>query len=92
MAIAWMRKWFELYGDKMPDNKMIHLPHFLSREAVHKELVEDYRSKGLESHDIISLSRFYMVWTKNFPHVTIPRVSMHPQIYIPYHDATREHI
>ena len=75
LAILWMTKWFSIYGDNMPDSKMIHLPHFLTQEAVHKELVEDHKSRGFEYSGIISLSHFYTVWINNFPHVSIPKVS-----------------
>ena len=73
-AVVWMQNWFDLFGDKMPDSEMVHLPHFLSREGVYKELRDDFCSKGMELSEIISLSRFYVVWNENFPKVSIPKV------------------
>ena len=76
-AILWMEEWFHLHGDKMPDSVMTHLPHYLTKEAVYKEMTEEMISAGLQKGDIISLQRFYMLWSEKFANVSIPKVSIH---------------
>ena len=61
----------------MPDSQMTHLPHFLSKETVYKELQEDMLAKGLQHTDVISSFRFYVIWNEKFPNVSIPKVRMY---------------
>ena len=71
-----MEEWFHLHGDKMPDSVMTHLPHYLTKEAVYKEMTEEMISTGLQKRDLVSLQRFYMLWSEKFTNVSIPKVSI----------------
>ena len=73
-AIIWMERWFNDFGDNMPDTRMIHLPQFLTREAVYKEMAHDMHREGINTSNIISLAHFYATWSDIFPHVSIPKV------------------
>ena len=75
-AILWMQEWFHLHGDKMPDSVMTHLPHYLTKEAVYKEMRDEMLSSGLGRDEVISLQRFYVLWTEKFKTVSIPKVSL----------------
>ena len=73
-ASTWMASWFGKLGDQMPDSRMIHLPHFLTKDAVYKEMRMEMMEAGMPTSDILSLSHFYALWTKQFAHVSIPKV------------------
>ena len=70
-AIEWMRGYFDLIGDYMPDRGIINLPQCLSRNLVYELLVEELREKGTT----VSLPQFYKIWDDQFTHVHIPPVS-----------------
>lgn len=74
-AILWMQEWFHLHGDKMPDSVMTHLPHYLTKEAVYKEMRDEMLSSGLGRDEVISLQRFYVLWTEKFKTVSIPKIN-----------------
>ena len=48
-AVAWMDGWFQLVGDHMPDSQMIHLPNFLTREGIYKEMEQEMRAEVIAS-------------------------------------------
>lgn len=73
-AVAWMNGWFQLVGDHMPDSQMIHLPNFLTREGIYKEMEQEMRAEGMMKEEIVSLSHFHQLWSKHFPCVSIPKV------------------
>ena len=35
LLVAWMERYFNLIGDKMPDTKQIHLPSWETRKDIH---------------------------------------------------------
>ena len=73
-AHTWMESWFQKIGDQMPDSRMVHLPHFLTKEAVYKEMHREMMAFGIPACKILSLSRFYTLWNNRFPNVSIPKV------------------
>lgn len=83
-AVTWLDGWFRLVGDQMPDSQMIHLPQFLTREGIYKEMVLEMRAEGMMKEEIVSLSHFYRTWSKQFPHVSIPKVRTYVIAYTIY--------
>ena len=71
-AVAWMSRYFGMIGDKMPHINQIHLPHFLSKQAVYQLMIQDLAEEGITR--VLSLSHFYAVWEAEFINVTIPKV------------------
>lgn len=78
-AKAWMTKYFNLVGDKMPHNSQIHLPSWETQKDVHTRYTEDMTLQGMPALEIVSLSMFYKLWAEEFSNVVIPQVN----IYIP---------
>ena len=74
-AISWMKRYFNLIGDKMPHIEQIHLPHFLSKKAVYHLMVQDLVNEGVT--DVVSVSHFYAIWDSQFKNCIIPKVRMH---------------
>ncbi len=75
-AYAWMDRFFNRIGDKMPHQQKIHLPHFMSRKMVYDLLVQDIMGQGFSRQDIISGSHFYALWRDKFQFCTIPKVRL----------------
>lgn len=73
-ALAWMERYFNRIGDKMPHLQQIHLPHFLSRKMVYELMVQDLMDEGICKQEIISSSHFYAVWREEFRNCIIPKV------------------
>ena len=61
-------------GDRMPHSMTIHLPSNLTKVTIYQKLVYEMRLRG--KLDVLSQSHFFEVWTKNFGHVTIPKVCL----------------
>ena len=74
--VAWMERYFNLIGDKMPDTKQIHLPSWETRKDIHIRYCQDMQLRGIEQEEISGSSAFYKVWTEQFTHVVIPEVSI----------------
>ena len=72
-AVAWMNRYFNLIGDKMPHINQIHLPHFLSKKTVYELMVQELKCAGVS--DVVSLSHFYAIWDSEFKTCTIPKVN-----------------
>ena len=70
-AIAWMQNYFSQVGDCMPDCMAVHLPSFLTNALVYSRMKEELEASGRQ---VISQSHFYNLWSKEFPHVSIPKV------------------
>ena len=75
-AIAWMEKYFDLIGDKMPDKNQIHLPCWENQKDVHNRYSTDLERRG-NKEEILGVSMFYKIWRESFPNVVIPEVSCH---------------
>jgi len=75
-AIAWMRHYFNLIGDKMPHKNQIHLPSFECRKAYYHRYKTDMAAQATEdsNHNIVSISMFYKIWKQHFNDVVIPKV------------------
>lgn len=71
-AIAWMQQYFSQVGDCMPDRMAIHLPSFLTNASVYSRMKEELEASGQQ---VISQSHFYSLWSTEFPHVSIPKVT-----------------
>ena len=56
--------------------KQTHLPHFLTKRAVYKVMIEEMKDQGLDDTFHISESHFYATWEKNFKSVIIPKVKI----------------
>ena len=74
LLVAWMERYFNLIGDKMPDTKQIHLPSWETRKDIHTRYCQDMQLRGIEQEEISGSSTFYKVWTEQFTHVVIPEV------------------
>ena len=73
-AIAWMERYFNRIGDKMPHLQQTHLPCFLSKKMVYELMVQDLTDEGVMKQEIISGSHFYAVWRDRFHNCIIPKV------------------
>ena len=71
---AWMNKYFNLVGDKMPHNSQIHLPSWETQKDVYMRYTEDMTLQSIPATDVMSLSMFYKIWAEDFPSVVIPEV------------------
>ena len=72
-AMSWMRSFFSKVGDNMPMNSSIHLPACLTKADVYNLAYDDLTQGDLEC---CAASTFYRLWTKEFPNVLIPKVSI----------------
>ena len=72
-AKAWMTRFFNNIGDKMPHVSQVHLPHFMTKGDIYKRMKRDLLEEGILETGIISPSYFYTIWRKSFKHV-IPEV------------------
>ena len=75
VAKAWMKRYFDRIGDKMPHIQQTHLPHFLSKRTVYNFMSNELLQQGHTSKSILSLSHFYSLWAKEFSYCIIPKVS-----------------
>ena len=75
-ATAWMERYFDRIGDKMPRLQQIHLPHFLSKKIVYEIMVQDLLDEGICRRNVISSSHFYAIWRQEFQNCTIPKVCL----------------
>ena len=73
-AKVWMKRYFDLIGDKLPDKDRIHLPSWEAQCNVYSRYKEDMANEGMMEEEIVSLSTFYRVWHDDFSFVTIPEV------------------
>ena len=71
-AIAWMKNYFDLIGDKLPHRMSVHLPSNLSKLAIYQRMTADFQKR--RENIIISQSNFFRIWDENFPEVVIPKV------------------
>ena len=74
-AIAWMDRYFNLIGDKMPDKDQIHLPCWENQKDIYHRYCNDFKSRGSMEEDLLGISLFYKVWIDHFSNVIIPEVS-----------------
>ena len=81
---AWMERFFNSIGDRMPHVNQIHLPHFMTKGDIYKRMKRDLLEEGLLEKHIISPSYFYTIWRKSFKHVVIPEVLKYHYTYT-YH-------
>ena len=72
IAKAWMMRYFNLVGDKMPHNKQIHLPSWDTQKDVYQRFKDDMELQSVGS--VVALSTFYRIRTQEFPNVVIPEV------------------
>ena len=75
-AVAWMDRYFDRIGDKMPHVEQIQLPHFLSKKTVYELMVQHLQDEGICREDIVSSSHFYSIWKENFHNCVIPKVRL----------------
>ena len=68
-----MQRYFDLIGNKMPQNNQIHLPSWETQKSVYERFWEDMAIKQIT--EVVSLSMFYKLWNDEFSHVAIPEVS-----------------
>ena len=73
-AKAWIDKYVNLIGDKMPNSKQIHLPCWDTQKDIYGRYKADMAKQMLDESAMISLSMFYKIWQDDFPHVVIPEV------------------
>ena len=71
---AWMTRYFNLVGDKMPHNSQIHLPSWETQKDVYVRYTEDMALQNISPSEIVSLSMFYKIWVDCFSNVVIPEV------------------
>lgn len=75
-AKAWMQRYFDLIGDRMPHNSQIHLPSWETQKDVYTRYAEDMTRQNIASTEIVCLSMFYKIWNDDFSYVVIPEVSL----------------
>ena len=73
-AKAWIDKYVNLIGDKMPNSKQIHLPSWDTIKDIYGRYKDDMIKQMLDESTIISRSMFYKIWEDDFPHAVIPEV------------------
>ena len=71
-AIGWMASFFDLMGDRMPNNVTLHLPSSTTKLQIYQRMLDDMSGRGKAV--IISQSHFFDIWKRNFDHVLIPKV------------------
>lgn len=70
-VVSWLRTFSDKVGDRMPTSTAIHLPACLTKADVYSLASDDLSQGGLRC---CSISTFYDIWKKSFPHVKIPKV------------------
>ena len=80
-AIAWMERYFDLIGDKMPDKNQIHLPCWENQKDVYNRYCTDLEKRG-NKEEILGISMFRKIWGESFANVVIPEVSCYRGCYI----------
>ena len=70
-ATCWLRSFVDKVGDRMPMNSSLHLPSCLTKADVYSLACDDLTQGNMQC---CSISTFYDVWSKEFPHVQIPKV------------------
>lgn len=68
---SWLRTFSDKVGDRMPTSTAIHLPACLTKSDVYSLANDDLSQGGLPC---CSISTFYEIWNRSFPHVKIPKV------------------
>ena len=63
-VVAWMERYFNLIGDKMPDNNQIHLPSWETQKDIHARYSKDMELRGIEQEEIAGISIFVTVHAK----------------------------
>ena len=77
-AKAWMERYFNLIGDKMPDKNQIHLPCWETQKDIYQRFCNDI---GFRKEETLGISMFYKIWVETFSNVVIPEVgSLHAVI------------
>ena len=74
IAVAWMDRYLNRIGDKMPHLEQTHLPHFLSKKTLYELMVQHLLDEGIDQKDIVSSSHFYLIWREEFRNYVIPKV------------------
>ena len=75
-AVAWMDRYFNLIGDRMPDKNQIHLPCWETQKDIYNRYCSDMVSRGSLQEGFLGISMFYKVWNERFSNVVIPEVSV----------------
>ena len=75
-AIAWMRRYFNLIGDRMPHKNQIHLPSWETRKAYYYRYKADMEAQASEDDNVVCISMFYKLWKRYFKDVVIPEVCL----------------
>ncbi len=70
-ATSWLRVFVDKVGDRMPMRSALHLPSCLTKADVYGLACDDLTQGDMQC---CSISTFYDVWLKEFPHVHIPKV------------------
>lgn len=73
-AKAWMTRYFNLVGDRMPHKSQIHLPCWETQKDIYRRHIEDMTLQQIPNTEMVSLSMFYKIWSDDFSHVVIPEV------------------
>ena len=68
---SWLRAFSDKVGDRMPTSAVIHLPACLTKADVYALANDDLSQGNLRC---CSISTFYEIWNRSFPHVKIPKV------------------
>lgn len=68
---CWLRSLVDKVGDRMPMSSSLHLPSCLTKADVYSLACDDLTQGNMQC---CSISTFYDVWSKEFPHVQIPKV------------------
>ena len=58
----------------MPHVQQVHLPSFLSKQAIYNFMVSDFLADGYKRAEIICQSHFYSLWKDEFSYCVIPKV------------------
>ena len=70
-CISWLQFFVKAVGDFQPDQKGIHLPSCYNVGGIYKEMEKEFKARG---ENVVSLSRFYEIWSSHFSEVKIPKV------------------
>lgn len=73
-TVAWMGRFFDTVGDKLPHINRIHLPHFMTKRDIYHRMRTEFE-EDRNIREVVSLSHFYKIWDKEFKTVAIPAVS-----------------
>ena len=74
IAISWMRDFFSMHGESMPNRETIHIPDNFTWQEIYN-LYKEYVQGAQGNDNFIRYAYFTRVWKNKFNNVRIPKRS-----------------